>query len=67
MAFIHISSDPTKKIGFVIFSDDGGYSPIHSMPCYEIIDMAEYKSLDCLSWYLYQMYKGFSLKIDYFL
>ena len=67
MRYIHISSDPTKKIGYVIFSDDGGYKPTHSMPCYEIIDMAKYLCLDCLSWYLYQMYKGYSLKIDYFL
>ena len=67
MAFIHISSDPTKKLGRIVFSDNREFRPTYDMPCYEIIDMAEYRSLACLSWYLYQMYKGYSLEIDYFL
>lgn len=67
MGYIHISSDPTNKMGYIVFSDDGEYSPIGNMPCYEVINLNKYENLDMLSWYLYQNYKGYSWKIDYFL
>lgn len=67
MAFIHISSDPLKKLGRIVFSDNGEYKPAYNMPCYEVIDTSEYKSIDCLSWYLYQAYKGYTWHIDYYL
>lgn len=67
MGYLHISSDPVEKIGYIVFSDDAQFNPIHSMPCYEVINTAEYKCLDNLSWYLYKTYRGYSWSIDYFL
>ncbi len=56
-----------EKRGYITLSDDGEFKPHRYCSCYEIINTDDYKSFDCISWYIKEYYKNYHWEVDNFI